>query len=112
MKTYATIFTFVPNALELRKPFREAHLKHFHELRDAGRIVMAGGWADVYDGALVVFRAESRDEVEKIIQEDSYYKAKLWPEYSIREWNVLTYSVQAFLEATGETSPAMETQVL
>jgi uncharacterized protein YciI len=104
MKMYAAMLTFVPNALELRTPHREAHLKHFHDLRDAGQIIMAGAWADLYDGALVVFRAESRDEVEEIIQEDSYFKANLWSKINIREWNVLTYSVQAFIEATTEIS--------
>ena len=104
MKTYAILLTFVPNALELRKPYREAHLKHFYELRDAGKVVMSGPWADQYDGALVVFRAESRAEVENIIQDDPYYKANLWPEVSIREWDVVISSQPAFLAATAESS--------
>lgn len=104
MKTYAVLFTFVPNALELRKPYREAHLKRFYELRDAGRVVIAGPWADQYDGALIVFRAESRAEVEKIIQDDPYYKANLWPEINIREWDVVISSQSAFLAATAESS--------
>lgn len=104
MKTYTAIFTFVPNMLERRKPYREAHLNHFYELRDAGRVVIAGPWADPYDGALVVFRAESRAEVEEIIQDDPYYKANLWPEISIREWNVVISSQPAFLAATAESS--------
>ena len=99
MKTYAVIFTFVPNAMEERKPYREAHLKHFYELRDADRIIMSGPWADEYDGGLIVFRAESQMEVEKIIQEDPYYQANLWREIHIREWNVVLSSQTAFLDA-------------
>jgi len=99
MQTYAVIFTFVPNAMERRKPYREAHLKHFNELRDAGKIIMAGPWADTYDGGLILFRAESQTEVEAIIQDDPYYQADLWPEIHIREWNVVLSSQSAFLEA-------------
>ncbi|MBI4587120.1 MAG: hypothetical protein HY717_24170 [Planctomycetes bacterium] len=89
MKTYAAIFTFVPDIMERRLPYREAHLKHFYELRDAGKILLAGPWADPYDGALVVFRAESPDEVERLIQEDAYYQARLWTNILIREWDMV-----------------------
>ena len=99
MKTYAVVFTFVPNAIERRKPYREAHLKHFYKLKDTGRIIMAGPWADAYDGGLIVFRAESHMEVEKIIHEDPYYQANLWHEIHIREWNVVLSSQPAFLDA-------------
>ena len=99
MNTYAVVFTFVPNALERRKPYREAHLKHFCNLRDTGKIIMSGPWADAYDGGLILFRAESQLEVEKIIQEDPYYQANLWSEIHIREWNVVLSSQSAFLDA-------------
>lgn len=105
MKTYAVVFTFVPNAMERRKPYREAHLKHFNKLKDAGNIIMAGPWADAYDGGLILFRAESQMEVEKIIQEDPYYQANLWPEIHIREWNVILSSQTAFLEAIARPNP-------
>ena len=105
MKTYAVVFTFVPNAMERRKPYREAHLKHFNKLKEAGKIIMAGPWADIYDGELILFRAESQMEVEKIIQEDPYYQANLWPEINIREWNVILSSQPAFLEAIARPNP-------
>jgi uncharacterized protein YciI len=89
LKTYAAIFTFVPDILERRPPYREAHLKHFYALRDAGKIILAGPWANPYDGALVVFRAESPDEVERLIQEDAYYQAHLWTNILIREWDLV-----------------------
>ena len=106
MKTFAVLLTLVPNALELRQPYREAHLRHFRELRDAGRIVLAGPWADKYDGALVMFRAESRDEVEQILRDDPYHKANIWPEIIIREWDVITWSQEAFLAAVSQGSGA------
>ena len=105
MKTYAVVFTFVPNAIERRKPYREAHLKHFNKLKEAGKIIMAGPWADAYDGGLILFRAESQMEVEKIIQEDPYYQANLWPEIHIREWNVILSSQPAFMEAIARPNP-------
>lgn len=89
MKTFAAIMTFVPNVLERRQPYREDHLKYIQGLRDAGRIVFAGPWADPMDGALIVYRAESRAEVEKMIHDDPYNRARLWPEIHIREWTVV-----------------------
>lgn len=104
MKTYAVIFTFVPNAVERRQPYRQAHLEYIGGLRDAGRIVMSGPWADPLDGALMVFRAESLFDVEKIIRDDPYYQANLWPEIRIREWNVVMSSQAAFIAITTENS--------
>ncbi len=92
MKTYVAIFKFVPDILERRQGYREAHLKHFYELRDAGRIILAGPWVNPYDGAMAVFRAESQEEVERLIQEDAYYQARLWTDICIREWDVVIVS--------------------
>jgi len=64
--------------------------------RDAGKIVASGPWAESYDGALIIFRAESRDEVEQFITEDPYYAAGLWPSFRIREWTPITLSTDAF----------------
>jgi uncharacterized protein YciI len=104
MKTYAAILKFVPNPVERRRPYREAHLKYIYGLRDSGRIIISGPLVDPLDGALIVYRAESLAEVEKIIQNDPYYRANLWPEISIREWTLVVASHPAFLATTADSS--------
>ena len=99
MKTYAAVFTFVQDIMERRTPHREAHVKHVTGLRDAGRVIMAGPWEN-YDGALIIFRAEDREDVEQMIHDDSYYKAGLWPQIDIHEWSVFMSSDAAYEQAT------------
>jgi len=98
VKTFVALMDFAPDAHEKRGPHREEHLRRFKACRDAGMIVIAGPWAEAYDGALIIFRAESREEVEQFILEDPYTKAGLWPSYTVREWNPMTVSSAAFEE--------------
>ncbi|MBI3976588.1 MAG: YciI family protein [Chloroflexi bacterium] len=89
MKTYAVITTYVENAVERRAPYREAHLAYLRSLKDAGTLVMAGAFADPIDGALLVYRADNKDDVAAIVENDPYMKNRIWPKVTIREWNVV-----------------------
>ena len=102
MKTFAAIFTFVPGIMERRVPYREAHVQYVMDRRNEGRVMMAGPWADPIDGALILFRATSREAVEAIIQDDPYYRAGLWPEIQIREWAIFMSSEDAYHDATSD----------
>jgi uncharacterized protein YciI len=88
VKTYAVIATYVENAVERRAPYREAHLAYLRKLKDAGKVVMAGAFTDPVDAALIIYRAESKDEVEALLKNDPYVQNGLWPRVTIREWNV------------------------
>ena len=64
LRTFAVLVTYVPDAVERRAPYREAHLAYARALRDAGHMALGGAFADPVDGALLVYRAESRAQVE------------------------------------------------
>ncbi|MFN8533907.1 MAG: YciI family protein [Dehalococcoidia bacterium] len=89
MKLFAAILGYVPDIAEKRAPHRPAHLAYLERLREQGRVVLAGAWADPLDGALVVYRAESREEVDELMRNDPYCLAGLWTGMTVREWNVV-----------------------
>ncbi len=86
MKLFAVIAGYVPDAVNRRAPYREAHLAYARELQAAGHLVSAGAFAEPVDGALLIYRAGSRAEVEAWLAQDPYVKAGLWPTITIREW--------------------------
>ncbi|MCS6802678.1 MAG: YciI family protein [Chloroflexota bacterium] len=89
MKLYAAIVTYVPDIVEKRAPYRPAHLAYLEGLRARGNVIMAGAWADPIDGALIIYRAASREEVEAMLDNDPYCQAGLWTSRTVREWNVV-----------------------
>ncbi len=89
MKTYAALIRYVDGILERRAPHRAAHLANLQRLVEEGKVILAGAWTDPLDGALVVYRGSSKEEVEAMMHNDPYYHAGLWTSYEIREWNVV-----------------------
>ena len=89
MKTFAVLITYGENIVERRAPYREAHLSRLRQLHTDGKLVMAGAWNDPIDGGLLVFRANSREEVEAVMRDDPYTQAGLFLDTRIREWNVV-----------------------
>jgi uncharacterized protein YciI len=89
LRTFAVIATYVEDAVARRAPYREAHLAYASALREAGHLVAGGAFADPVDGALLVYRAESREQVAAWLADDPYVRAGLWPTIAIREWTVV-----------------------
>src|SRR2546423_101372 len=86
MKTFAVITTYVPDAEERRKPYREAHLAYNRELKARGKVVSAGALVDPLDSALLVYKVESRAEAFAQLAKDPYAQNGIWQEVSVREW--------------------------
>lgn len=63
---------------------RPAHRERLAALHAAGRLVMAGPWADD-SGALLVFDA-TRSEVDALLAEDPYYRVAGVRVVALREW--------------------------
>lgn len=89
MKTYAVFTHFVENAAEKRAPHREAHLAHLRELHASGKLVLGGALQDPMDAGLLIFRAESKEEIEAALATDSYAQNGIWTKIVIREWSVV-----------------------
>lgn len=68
---------------------RPAHRDRMAALKEEGRVLAGGPWADE-SGALVVFLVDSREEVDALIEADPYYRAPGVTVVSVREWNAVT----------------------
>ncbi len=70
-------YDYVPDMLDRRGPYRDAHLARIAAEREAGRIVMAGALGDPPHGAAIVFSGLTPDEVEEFARHDPYVEAGL-----------------------------------
>ncbi len=85
---FALFYEYGPDAVERRKPHREAHLALVHKLHGEGRIVLAGAFQPV-TGALLVFRVDAPSEVEEFVKADPYVQSGLVTSWRVREWGVV-----------------------
>ncbi len=86
---YILFYDYVPDILERRVPVRPGHLSHAGEWHADGRLLMAGALMEPTDGAVFIFRVESKAEVEKFVLNDPYVTAGLVTSHRVREWNVV-----------------------
>jgi uncharacterized protein len=84
---FALFYETVDNYVELRAPFRSAHLAHATRALHEGKLVMAGALKP--DGALLVFRGESAADVEAFARTDPYVLNGVIKSWRIAEWVVV-----------------------
>jgi uncharacterized protein YciI len=86
-KVFITRYVYVADILERRGPFREAHLAGAQQQVAAGRMLMAGAFSDVTDGAVFVWTSKAtRADVEGFVASDPYCVANLVTSVETREW--------------------------
>ena len=88
---YALELTFDDDPARLEG--RPAHRERLAALRDAGKILAAGPYADE-SGALLVFRVETREEMDEIIAADPYYSGPGVTAALVREWTPGTLAAE------------------
>ena len=89
MRYFALSYEVVPNFVERRTPFREAHLQRVRDAHDRGLLVLAGALGDPPDGALLVFRSDSAAAVEDFARADPYVREALVTSWRVRPWMVV-----------------------
>ncbi len=87
---YILFYETADNYIELRKPFREAHLAHVKEAFDRGELIMAGALADPADSAVLIFKGESAKTAEDFPKNDPYVLHGLIKNWRVRPWTVVT----------------------
>ncbi len=65
---------------------RQGHSRLMARLKEQGKLFCAGPFAD-FGGAIFIFEVDSRDEVQRIVQEDPYVANGFVTKYEIREWD-------------------------
>ncbi len=81
--------TYCEDALEKRTPFRDEHLSRLSELKQSGRLITLGpteGSTHVFG----IFEADSREDVQALVEADIYWTQKIWTQIEVYPW------IQAF----------------
>ena len=87
MQPHAVIYRYVddPAALDEHRP---RHRDHLRTLLEAGHLVVSGPLVEGGGpGALLIFRAESTDQVAQWLDDDPFKTVGLIAEREIRGWN-------------------------
>ncbi len=77
--------TYCENALERRTPFRDQHLDRLDNLKKNGLLITLGP-TSCNTHVFGIFEAKSIDIVQKLVQEDVYWKEKIWTNFKIYPW--------------------------
>ena len=89
MNYYALIYEVVDNFVELRKQFRDDHLRKAKEAHAHGDIVLAGAFAEPADRAMIIFHVDDKNKVGAFAKEDPYVVHKLVKKWEVRPWTVV-----------------------
>ncbi|RAL16476.1 uncharacterized protein BO97DRAFT_420777 [Aspergillus homomorphus CBS 101889] len=84
---YLCILPDKPDALAKRLEVRAQHLTNITPLVDSGKVVLGGAMLDQhpnpgdavsFKGSVLMFVAESKEEVEELVKNDIYSKSDVW----------------------------------
>lgn len=85
MTTYAVQYSYGP--ADIQAEHRPAHREYLAQLHEQGNLHAAGAFQDGEPfGALLIFVAENRDELDAIIKADPMYTGGALEGYTAREW--------------------------
>jgi hypothetical protein len=65
---------------------RPEHRQYLAGLRERGQLAASGPFTDD-SGALIIYEATSREDAEKLLQADPFYKNGIFQGYQLRPWN-------------------------
>ncbi len=90
---YAIISEDIPESLPLRLPVRDAHLARLRQLRDAGRLVLAGPHPAIdcedpgdagFSGSLVVAEFDTLESARRWAEADPYVAAGVYASVRVK----------------------------
>mmetsp|Transcript_18669 Transcript_18669/g.31371 ORF Transcript_18669/g.31371 Transcript_18669/m.31371 type:complete len:142 (-) Transcript_18669:228-653(-) len=87
-KNFLLEYTYVPEILEKRGPYREEHLAMAKEQIKAGNM-QYGGPLNPPTGAVFLWTCDDPALIDEYAKKDPYVKAGLVPSYKITEWSIL-----------------------
>lgn len=82
-------YEYVPDIIERRGPYRDAHLERIRAEQAAGRVVMAGAVGDPPHGAAIAFNDTDVSSIEQFVREDPYVQAGLVSDWRIEPWKLV-----------------------
>ncbi len=86
---YLMFYEFTPDYLERRGQYRVEHLKLAWQANERGELVLGGAFADPADGAVLLFKCDSREIPERFAAADPYVKNGLVIRWHVRAWTTV-----------------------
>ena len=77
---------YCEDVLEKRTPFRDEHLRRLTKLKREGVLITLGP-TKCTRYVFGIFNLKSVDDLRKIIEEDVYWKQRIWTNYEIYPWD-------------------------
>ena len=89
MKHFLLFYDVAEDYLARRGEFRSVHLEKAREAQARGELVLAGAFADPADGAVLLFKSDSKAVAESFATSDPYVLNGLVKEWRVREWTTV-----------------------
>ena len=82
---FAAIIEYAPDPQKIAR-VRPVHREYIQALKKSGHIAITGPFLDD-SGGLLVYEAETKEEAEKLIREDPFFKEGVFVSWVLRAWN-------------------------
>ncbi|MGE0041616.1 MAG: YciI-like protein [Vicinamibacterales bacterium] len=89
MKHFLLFYDVTDDYLARRADFRGVHLEKAWAAQARGELVLAGAFADPVDGAVLLFKGESKAVAEEFAKTDPYVLNGLVARWRVREWTTV-----------------------
>lgn len=86
---YLLMYDLVPDYLERRSAYRDAHLQCAWAAVTRGELLLAGALAEPTDGAVLLFQSDSPAAAEAFARADPYVIAGLVTQWRVRPWTTV-----------------------
>ncbi|MSV36091.1 MAG: hypothetical protein EXQ47_10930 [Bryobacterales bacterium] len=88
---FAAIIEYAADPAKIAE-IRPAHRVHQAKIKESGHLAIAGPFTDD-SGALMIFEAESKEEVEEILRRDPFFQNGVFASWVIRPWKAVMANV-------------------
>jgi len=86
---YLLFYDVTPDYLSRRGEFRREHLVHVWKSVERGEMLLGGALGDPVDAAVLLFKVESPEIIERFVRDDPYVKNGLVAKWRIRPWTTV-----------------------
>lgn len=86
---YLLFYDVVDDYIDRRVAYRDAHLAYARDAVVRGELILGGALADPPDGAVLLFRADSPEVVERFAEGDPYVRNGIVTGWHVREWTTV-----------------------
>ena len=89
MKHYLLFYEAADDYVARRASFRSEHLAKAWQASQRGKLLLAGAFAEPVDGAVLLFKGESRSVAEDFARADPYVISGAVKRWYVREWTTV-----------------------